>query len=104
MFGSKEETLEQPKIEDIAKEETLSTDDLNQLKSNTSINGQESSFSQQLEQGNSVYDNINLAQQNQMQGEGNPENENIGNGNGNINGVDPNQQQMDEIDAREQEV
>mgnify|MGYP000925627337 FL=1 len=103
MFGSKEETLEQPKIEDIAKEETLSTDDLNQLKSNTSINGQESSFSQQLEQGNSVYDNINLAQQNQMQGEGNPENENIGNGNGNINGVDPNQQQMDEIDAREQE-
>ena len=103
MFGSKEETLEQPKIEDIAKEETLSTDDLNQLKSNTSINGQESSFSQQLEQGNSVYDNINLAQQNQMQGEGNPENENIGNGNGSINGVDPNQQQMDEIDAREQE-
>lgn len=103
MFGSKEETLEQPKIEDIAKEETLSTDDLNQLKSNTSINGQESSFSQQLEQGNSVYDNINLAQQNQMQGEGNSENENIGNGNGNINGVDPNQQQMDEIDAREQE-
>lgn len=103
MFGSKEETLEQPKIEDIAKEETLSTDDLNQLKSNTSINGQESSFSQQLEQGNSVYDNINLAQQNQMQGEGNPENKNIGNGNGNINGVDPNQQQMDEIDAREQE-
>ena len=103
MFGSKEEILEQPKIEDIAKEETLSTDDLNQLKSNTSINGQESSFSQQLEQGNSVYDNINLAQQNQMQGEGNSENENIGNGNGNINGVDPNQQQMDEIDAREQE-
>lgn len=103
MFGSKEETLEQPKIEDIAKEETLSTDDLNQLKSNTSINGQESSFSQQLEQGNSVYDNINLAQQNQMQGEGNSENENIGNGSGNINGVDPNQQQMDEIDAREQE-
>ena len=105
MFGSKEETLEQPKIEDIAKEETLSTDDLNQLKSNTSINGQESSFSQQLEQGNSVYDNINLAQQNQTQGEENVENGN-GNGNGNIgngNGVDPNQQQMDEIDAREQE-
>ena len=46
-----------------------------------------------------------MAQQNQTQGEENVENGN-GNGNGNIgngNGVDPNQQQMDEIDAREQE-
>lgn len=105
MFGGgKEEVLEQPKPEDVTtKAETLSTDDLKQLKDNSSgITGQASSFMAQQEKPNYENPNYNSEQngQNGENGEGTEENYENPNG---ANGADPNKQQMDEIDAREQE-